>query len=58
MCILMLILKYVIHRDEGWDALGLCGKVLVEGGLGLCLLQKEARSCPMSDRVNASQLQG
>ena len=56
MRILMIILKYVIYKGEGWNGVGLCGKVLVAGRLqggGFC--EKLQEASPMCNRANASQ---
>jgi len=52
----MIILKYVIYKGEGWNGVGLCGKVLVAGRLqggGFC--EKLQEASPMCNRANASQ---
>jgi len=50
----MIILKYVIHSGEGWNAVGLRGKVLGLQSGGFC--EKLLEASPISDKANASQL--
>jgi len=53
----MIVLKCVIHRGRGWNAVGLCGKVLVvEGGYRRGSSEKLREASPISDKASASWL--